>query len=158
MGNTDQKKFKKSPHLEESEISSLREREDEIQERIKQLEDFVEYGPERERLAEEDRLSTLPAPAEVKEKQREKQFLDKLSRGELKNEKRHQAKSGILIFLLIIATISVALWIYKIVELYNILTQSNMHICRVKLIHTLILQLNQLSVEFKVRTSDYFIV
>ena len=117
MGNTDQKKLKKSPHLEESEISSLKEREDEIQERIKQLEDFVEYGPERERLAEEDRLSTLPAPAEVKEKQREKQFLDKLSRGELKNEKRHQAKSGILIFLLIIATISVALWIYKIVEL-----------------------------------------
>lgn len=96
-------------------IESLSAQEQAIQERIKKLQDFVEHGPEIERAAEEDRLCTIPAPVEVKEREREKQFMEKLSRGELKNERRHQAKSGLLLILLIIATVSIALWIYKVI-------------------------------------------
>ena len=97
-------------------LESLTSQEREIQERIKKLKDFVEHGPDLERAAEEDRLCTLPAPAEVKEREREKQFMEKLSRGELKNERRHQAKSGLLLFLLALATVSMMLWIYKSIQ------------------------------------------
>ncbi|MGJ8677535.1 MAG: hypothetical protein ACSHX0_08460 [Akkermansiaceae bacterium] len=106
----------RSSTRDNSNVDSLSAREREIQEKIKKLQEFVEHGPELERAAEEDRLSTLPPPAEVKERQREKQFMEKLSRGELKNEHRHQAKSGFLLLLLIIATISVALWIYRLIS------------------------------------------
>jgi len=99
-----------------SEITSLEAREGDIQEQLKRLEDFVENEPERARQAEEDRMCTIPAPSEVKERLREKQFMERLSRGELKNEKRHQAKSGLLITLLVIATASIALWIYRMIQ------------------------------------------
>ena len=102
-------------HADSLDIESLSAQEQAIQERIRKLQDFVENGPELERAAEEDRLCTIPAPVEVKEREREKQFMEKLSRGELKNERRHQAKSGLLLILLIIATISIALWVYKVV-------------------------------------------
>ena len=99
-----------------SEITSLEAREGDIQEQLKRLEDFVENEPKRARQAEEDRMCTIPAPSEVKERLREKQFMERLSRGELKNEKRHQAKSGLLITLLVIATASIALWIYRMIQ------------------------------------------
>lgn len=101
--------------LDGSNLESLSAQELAIQERIKKLQDFVEHGPEIERAAEEDRLSTIPAPSEVKEREREKQFMEKLSRGELRNERRHQAKSGLLLFLLILSIFFMALWIYKAV-------------------------------------------
>ncbi len=97
-------------------FDSLSAREQELQKQIAQLQDFVEHGPEREREAMEEEMRTLPPPAEIVERKREKEFMDKLSRGELKNEKRHQAKSGFLLFLLIIATLALALWIYQAVQ------------------------------------------
>lgn len=99
-----------------AELEQLNAQEQEIQERIKKLQDFVEHGPEKARAEEADRMCTLPPPAEVKEREREKQFMQKLSRGELKNEKRHQAKSGLLLALLIIATICISLWIYSLLK------------------------------------------
>lgn len=100
---------------EEQALKSLSAKEHAIQERIRKLQDFVEHGPELELAAQKDRLCTIPAPAEVKEREREKVFMEKLSRGELKNERRHQAKSGLLLAILIIAIVSMALWIYKVI-------------------------------------------
>ena len=97
-------------------LNSLSARELELRNKIEQLQDFVDHGPERERQAEEDRLSTLPPPAEIIERKREKKFMEQLSRGELKNEKRHQAKSGFLLFLLVIAILAIALWIFRAVQ------------------------------------------
>ncbi|MEJ6570617.1 MAG: hypothetical protein QNL01_05375 [Akkermansiaceae bacterium] len=97
-------------------FDSLSARKQDLQKQIAQLQDFVEHGPERERLAMEDEMRTLPPPVEIVERKREKEFMDKLSRGELKNEKRNQAKSGFLLFLLIIATLALSLWIYQAVQ------------------------------------------
>jgi len=102
--------------LDGSNIEKLSAQEREIQERIKKLQDFVDHGPEIERAAEEDRLCTMPAPSEVKERERENRFMEKLSRGELKNERRHQAKSGLLLLLLFIAIISMILWTYEAIQ------------------------------------------
>lgn len=102
---------------ETRDIQSLSAQEQKIQEQIKKLQEYVEHGPELERAAEEERFSTLPPPAEVKARQREKQFMEKLSRGELKNERRHQTKSGFLLVILVLAIAAVALWIYRVLFL-----------------------------------------
>lgn len=97
-------------------IGSLSARERELRQQIEQLQDFVEHGPERERQAEEERMRTLPPPAEIQDRLREKKFMDQLSRGELKNEMRNQTKSGVLLLLLILATLAIGWWIYQTVQ------------------------------------------
>lgn len=97
-------------------LDSLSARERELREKIEQLQDFVDHGPEREREAEEERMRTLPPPSEITQRMREKKFMEQLSRGELKNEKRNQAKSGFLLFLLILAILAIGLWIYRAVQ------------------------------------------
>lgn len=97
-------------------FDSLSARERELQDKIAKLQDFVEHAPERERQAEEERMRTLPPPSEVERIQREEAFLGKLTRGELKNEKRNQAKSGFLLFLLVLAILTLGLWIFQAVQ------------------------------------------
>ncbi len=102
----------KTPEID-PDIGSLGERERELRKQIEHLQDFVEHGPERERQAEEERLRTLPPPSEIQDRLREKKFMDQLSRGELKNEMRNQTQSGVLLFLLIFATLAIGWWIYQ---------------------------------------------
>lgn len=104
-----------APPPEGPNLDSLSARERELQDKIAQLKDYVEHAPERERKAQEDLLNTLPPPAEIQERERERRIRDQMTRGELKNEKRHQAKSGFLLSLLIIATLAIGLWIYQAV-------------------------------------------
>ncbi len=105
----------KPPLPDGSDLDSLGARELELQAKIAQLQDFVENGPDRLIQAERDRLSTLPPPVEVEERKREKEFMDKLGRGALKNEKRHQAKNGFLLILLILTILVLVFWIYQTV-------------------------------------------
>lgn len=97
-------------------LDSLSARERELRAQIEQLQDFVEHGPEREKKAAEEQMRTLPPPSEVQERLREKQFMEKFSRGELKNERRNQAKSGFLLFLLVLAMLAIGFWIYQTVR------------------------------------------
>lgn len=97
-------------------VDSLSAREIELRKQIEQLQDFVENGPERERRAEQDRLSTLPPPPEIQDRIREKKLMDQISRGNAKNELRNQTKSGFLLLLLILATLALGWWIYQTVQ------------------------------------------
>ena len=97
-------------------FDSLSAREQELRTQIEQLQDFVEHGPEREIQAAEERMRTLPPPTEVQQRIREREFMEKLSRGELKNERRNQTKSGFLLLLLILAMLAIGYWIYQTVQ------------------------------------------
>ena len=99
-----------------SEIDSLSAHERALREQIAQLQDFVEHGPERERMARQEEMQTLPPPSDLLGRKREKEFMEKLSRGELKNQKRNQTKSGFLLVLLLLAIITLGIWIYTIVQ------------------------------------------
>ena len=99
-----------------SPIRDLGEHERALREQIEQLEDFVAHGPERERQAEEERMQTLPPPSEIEDRKREKEFMKRLSRGEMANEKRSQASNGLLLILLILAIAAVVAWIYRVVQ------------------------------------------
>ena len=97
-------------------LDSLSAHERALREQIAQLQDFVEHAPERERLAMEEEMQTLPPPSDLLGRKREKEFMEKLSRGELRNEKRNQAKSGFLLALLILAIATLGLWIYRTIQ------------------------------------------
>ena len=97
-------------------IDSLSAHERALREQIAQLQDFVEHGPERERVAREEEMQTLPPPSDLLGRKREKEFMEKLSRGELKNQKRNQTKSGFLLALLLLAILTLGMWIYRIAQ------------------------------------------
>ena len=99
-----------------SDIDSLTAHQRAIREQIAQLQDFVEHGPERERMARQEEMQTLPPPSDLVGRKREKEFMDKLSRGELKNQKRNQTKSGFLLALLFLAILTLGMWMYKIIN------------------------------------------
>lgn len=92
-------------------LDSLSAYERSLREQIAHLQDFVEHGPERERLAREEEMCTLPPPSEILGRKREKEFMEKLSRGELKNQKRNQTKNGVLLTLLLLAITTLGVWI-----------------------------------------------
>ena len=98
------------------ELDDLTQYNEEVKSEIESLRDFIENEPSKRRAAEIERMQTLPAPDEIVTVRREKEFFDRLSRGELKNEHRHQAKNGILFAVLIIAIFSVCLWIYRFIS------------------------------------------
>lgn len=104
-----------------SDLDSLSAYERSLREQIAQLQDFVEHGPERERLAREEEMRTLPPPSEILGRKREKEFMEKLSRGELKNQKRNQTKNGVLLTLLVLAISSIAVWICLVTPWKSIL-------------------------------------
>ena len=87
-----------------------------LQDEIDQLKDFVAHGPERERQAEAERLRTLPPLSEIEDRRREKEFMQRLSRGEMANEKRSQARNGLLIVLLLLAIAAIGAWIFQVVQ------------------------------------------
>jgi len=97
-------------------LDSLSAHERAIREQIDQLQEFLQHGPERERQAIEEEMQTLPPPSDLVGRQREREFMEKLSRGELKNQRRSQAKSGLLLALLILAIATLGLWIYRTIQ------------------------------------------
>lgn len=99
------------------ELTELAQKEAELQNQIKEIQSFIEEAPEKLQKEEEERIQTLPAPDEITQRRREVEFFDRLSRGELKNERRHQAKNGVLLALLVCALLAVCLWLYKHLEL-----------------------------------------
>lgn len=95
------------------ELDNLTQVNEEVKNEIESLRDFIENEPTKRREAELERMQTLPAPDEIVTVRREKEFFDRLSRGELKNEHRHQAKNGVLFVFLALAIFAVSLWIYR---------------------------------------------
>lgn len=98
------------------ELDDLTQVNEEVKNEIESLRDFIENEPTKRRQAEIERMQTLPAPDEIATVRREKEFFDRLSRSELKNEHRHQARNGVLFVFLILAICSVSLWIFKFVS------------------------------------------
>ncbi|NNC89012.1 MAG: hypothetical protein HKN82_11190, partial [Akkermansiaceae bacterium] len=90
----------------------LSKREEQLLTRIAELESFIEEGPDRIRREIEEEITTMPPPDDLVDRRREYEFYTKLSRGEIRNERRYQAKSAILFVLLAAAIAALSSWIY----------------------------------------------
>jgi hypothetical protein len=58
-------------------------------------------------------MTTMPPPDDLADRRREHAFYTKLSRGEIKNERRYQARSAMLFLLLATAIAALSSWIYS---------------------------------------------
>lgn len=100
-------------------IDAFERQKAELQAKIDALQNFIQEAPEKLQQQEIERTSTIPAPEELLQRRREKDFFDQLSKGEVKNERRHQARSAMLFILLVLLIISVANWILNVIKSYN---------------------------------------
>ena len=98
----------------------LEEQEFLIQAQIQQIEEDKRLKKEAEEhqilQAAEDKI-TLPPLSELQDRERERKFMGKLSRRQMANEKRAQAKNGLLLVLLLLAMVSIGAWIYSVVQI-----------------------------------------
>lgn len=96
-------------------FSEIERQKEALQAQIDELQSFIKEAPEKIQKEEQERLQTMPAPDELTQRRRENDFANRLTKGELKNERRHQARAGLLFVLLVSAIIFVSLWVYRII-------------------------------------------
>ncbi len=95
------------------EILQLREEEDHLSQKIDDLRQFIEEAPQKLQEEIENQRNEMPAPDDLQDRIRERKFQEQLSRGEIKNERRHQARSGLLFLLMLIAIVSLSWWTWS---------------------------------------------
>ncbi|MFC4993576.1 hypothetical protein [Rubritalea tangerina] len=96
-------------------FAEIERQKEALQAQIEELQSFIKEAPEKLQQEEQERLQTMPAPDELTQRRRENDFANRLTKGELKNERRHQARSALLFILLLTAIVFVSLWVYKII-------------------------------------------
>ena len=70
--------------------------------------------PEQLELEMREKESTIPAPDDLAERERQRRIEDQATRGEVRNERRTQGRSLFLLFLLLLATAAMISWIVKL--------------------------------------------
>lgn len=96
--------------------SPLTNKASHLSQRINKLEQFIEDAPDRIRREMEEERTSMPAPDDLADRQREKVFYTNLSRGQVRNERRHQTQSAFLFILMATAIASLSSWIYTFLQ------------------------------------------
>jgi hypothetical protein len=110
------RKKKKEPTIVAAELSALAEQEQAVAEQIAKMEEMISTAPDRIRREYEESRTLMPPPDDWEDRQRAKRFNAHLSKGEIRNEHRYQARSTALFVLLIIAICSLLSWIASFVQ------------------------------------------
>jgi len=67
--------------------------------------------PEQLELKMREKETTIPAPDDLAERERQRRFEDQATRGQVRNERRTQGRSLLLLLLLLLATAAMISWI-----------------------------------------------
>jgi hypothetical protein len=105
------RKKSSEPSIGASELTALAQQERAVADQIAKLEDMIHDAPERIRREYEESRSLMPPPDDWEDRQRAKRFHAHLSKGEIRNEHRYQARSTLLFVLLCAAIVSLSSWI-----------------------------------------------
>lgn len=105
------RKKKSEPKVGASEISALALQERTVAEQIAKLEEMIHGAPDRIRQEYEESRSLMPPPDDWEDRQRARRFNAHLSKGEIRNEHRYQARSTALFVLLSFAIFMLLSWI-----------------------------------------------
>lgn len=97
---------KKSP----DELDQLADASRELDEKIAELEAL----PSQLEMELLERESTIPPPDDLIERDRHRRFEEQAARGEIRNERRTQGRSLLLMFLMLGALAAVILWIIEL--------------------------------------------
>ena len=110
------RKKKKDATVGTGELAALALQERAVAEQIAKMEDMIAEAPDRIRREYEETRSLMPPPDDWEDRQRAKRFNVHLSKGEIRNEHRSQARSTTLLVLLIIAICSLMAWILSFLQ------------------------------------------
>lgn len=110
------RKKRKEPQIGASELKALVEQERAVAEQIAKMEDMISGAPEKIRREYEESRSLMPPPDDWEDRQRAKRFNAHLSKGEIRNEHRYQARSTFLFVLMTIAICSLLSWIVSFIK------------------------------------------
>ena len=110
------RKKQKDPAIGAAELSALVEQERAVAEEISKMEDMISSAPDRIRREYEESRSLMPPPDDWEDRQRAKRFNAHLSKGEIRNEHRYQARSTALFVLLVIAICSLLSWFISFLQ------------------------------------------
>jgi hypothetical protein len=97
---------------DDPELEKLRAQEQELARQIEEL----KKAPEKIQREREERAATLPPLDDLADRQRRRDFEEKASRGQVRNERRAQRSSLFLTFLLIAAVALLASWLFKMLK------------------------------------------
>ncbi len=92
------------------EVDELELRRRELEQKIAELEGV----PEQLELEMRESNETLPPPDDLAERERQRHFEEQAARGQIRNERRTQGRSLLLMFLLLAATAAVISWIVRL--------------------------------------------
>lgn len=107
--------FSKNKYQPEPELDALTEEAQALEEKMRQLESFVEKAPQLAKDHYDEQYATMPPPDELEDRRRERMFMARtMSRNEVRNERRYQAQSGFMIFLLLLSAAAMIAWAIKI--------------------------------------------
>lgn len=107
--------LKRARYFDED-LGGLAAAEHALSSQINEIEQFIQDAPQQVREQQEERLTVMPPPDDLDDRKRQKDFYKALSRREIRNERRSQARNLVLLFLLLTATVSIALWVYSVVQ------------------------------------------
>ncbi len=89
---------------------------------ISKYESLIENAPLKLLEQKERERTTMPAPDDLEQRQRERRFYADLSRGQIINERRYRTRNTVLFVLLLAATASVCWWIYTELVRHGVLS------------------------------------
>jgi len=92
------------------ELASLDEAQRELDAKIAELAAL----PEQLELEIREQERTLPPPEDLEERRRQRDFEERAARGQIRNERRTQGRSLLLLFLLLAATAAMIAWVVKL--------------------------------------------
>ena len=110
------RKKKKEEPVGASELSALVQQERAVAEQISKMEDMIAEAPDRIRREYEESRSLMPPPDDWEDRRRAKRFNAHLSKGEIRNEHRYQARSTALFILLVLSILSLLSWIISFLK------------------------------------------
>lgn len=91
------------------ELKALEERKRALEEQIQS----ISAEPEKILREAQEQAATLPPPDDLADRRRLRDFEDVVSRRQVRNERRTQGRSLLLLFLLLVATAMLATWVLK---------------------------------------------
>ena len=99
-----------SGHADLEELDALKEMERRLEEEIRS----ASAEPEKILREAQEQAVTLPPPDDLADRHRLRKFEQVASRGQVRNERRTQGRSLLLLFLLLAATAMLAAWVIKL--------------------------------------------
>lgn len=91
---------------DDQDLDALQRAEADLDARIAELSSL----PERMQRQREELAATLPPPDDFEDRERQRLFEERASRGKIRNERKTQRRSLLLLVLLLIATGSLIAW------------------------------------------------